>query len=308
MSIFSLFLNIEKDMNPTIVRANALLLLVAFIWGSTFVAQRIGMEHVGPFTFNFVRFLLGALFLAPFAWKALRAPLESSEGTSHFSLVGSLLAGTMLFAGINLQQIGLVSTTAGNAGFITGLYVILVPIIGSFFGMRVGAGVWTGAALGLGGMYLLSVSDSLSLAPGDGWILAGAFAWAGHVLVIGWLSPRMKSYILAFGQTLVCALLSCAAAFALENIRIKDILEAAYPLLFSGIVTTGIAFTLQVMAQKHSPPAHAALIMQLETVFAALAGWLLLGEVMTGRALLGATLIMTGMLIAQFWRRGATFS
>ena len=289
-------------MNPTILRANALLFLVAFIWGSTFAAQRMGMEHVGPFTFNFVRFLLGALFLVPFAWKAYREPSESSGEKSNFSLKGSLLAGTMLFAGISLQQIGLVSTTAGNAGFITGLYVVLVPIIGSFFGMRVGAGVWTGAALGLTGMYLLSVSESLSLSPGDGWILAGAFAWAGHVLVIGWLSPRMKSYILAFGQTLVCALLSFAASIVLETIRFSDVLAAGLPLLFSGIVTTGIAFTLQVIAQKHSPPAHAALIMQLETVFAALAGWALLGEVMTGRGIFGAALIMTGMLIAQFWK------
>ncbi|MBN2427525.1 MAG: DMT family transporter [Deltaproteobacteria bacterium] len=288
-------------MNSTILRANALLLLVAFIWGSTFVAQRMGMDHVGPFTFNFVRFLLGALFLAPFAWKALRNPAEISEGTIKFSLMGSLLAGTMLFAGINLQQIGLVSTTAGNAGFITGLYVILVPIIGSAFGMRTRTGVWIGAPLGLAGTYLMSVSDTLSFAAGDGWVLAGAFAWAGHVLVIGWLSPRMKSYLLAFGQTAVCALLSFAAALTLETMRIDDILAAAYPLLFSGVVTTGIAFTLQVIAQKHSPPAHAALIMQLETVFAALAGWILLGEIMTSKGILGAGLILSGMLIAQFW-------
>jgi drug/metabolite transporter (DMT)-like permease len=294
-------------MDKTTLRANALLFLVALIWGTTFAAQRVGMDHVGPFTFNFVRFLLGALFLAPFAWNTLKSQKEQTEkapvSERNFSLIGAFLAGTMLFAGISLQQIGLVSTTAGNAGFITGLYVVLVPFLGSFFGMRVGAGVWIGASLGLAGMYLLSVSESLALSPGDGWVLAGAFAWAGHVLVIGWLSPRMKSFILAFGQTLVCALLSFAAALSLETIRSSDILAAAFPLLFSGVITTGIAFTLQVIAQKHAPPAHAALIMQLETVFAALAGWVLLGEVMTGRGLLGAALIMGGMLIAQFWKR-----
>lgn len=294
-------------MATSIRRANALLFLVAFIWGTTFVAQRAGMEYVGPFTFNFVRFLLGALFLFPFAcktWKSQPGNHGVEPALKNFSpLVGALMAGTMLFAGINLQQIGLVSTSAGNAGFITGLYVILVPLIGSFFGVRVVTGVWLGAVLGFAGIYLLSVSDTLALAPGDAWVLAGAFAWAGHVLVIGWLSPRMRSYVLAFGQTLVCAVFSFTAAILFETMYLSDILAAAFPLVFSGVVTTGIAFTLQVIAQRHSPPAHAALIMQLETVFAALAGWLLLGEIMTTRGILGAALIMAGMLIAQFWRR-----
>ena len=131
----------------------------------------------------------------------------------------------------------------------------------------------------------MSVADTLTLSSGDAWILAGAFAWAGHVLIIGWLSPKIRSLYLAFGQTLFCALLSLVAALIMEKMEPAGVMAAAAPLLFSGIVTTGIAFTLQVIAQKDSPPAHAALIMQMETVFAALAGWLLLGEIMTGQGI-----------------------
>ncbi|MBN1140246.1 MAG: DMT family transporter [Deltaproteobacteria bacterium] len=296
-------------MKNRILRANLLLLVVALIWGSTFVAQRLGTLHVGPFTFNAVRFFLGAAALFPLAWRTWKQHPPQSVGAAAPLpplLWGSALAGLMLFAGINLQQIGLISTTAANAGFITGLYVVMVPMIGLLFGLRCGPGVWAGALLGVGGLYLMSVTEGFKLAPGDLWILAGAFAWAGHVLVIGWLSPKIRSFFLAFGQTLVCALLSLGVALAMEEIDAAGILAAAMPLLFSGIVTTGVAFTLQVIAQKDSPPAHAALIMQLETVFAALSGWLLLGETMTSRGLLGAALILTGMLIAQFWKGAAT--
>jgi len=294
-------------MDSKIVRANLLLLVVALIWGSTFAAQRVGMRYVGPFTFNCVRFFLGAAALFPFALQAWRnAPpcREISAAMRWFPLWGSLLAGAALFTGINMQQIGLITTSAANAGFITGLYVIIVPMIGLLFGMRCGPGVWTGSLLGVAGLYLLSVADTLTLSSGDAWILAGAFAWAGHVLIIGWLSPKIRSLYLAFGQTLVCALLSLVAALIMEKMEPAGVMAAAAPLLFSGIVTTGIAFTLQVIAQKDSPPAHAALIMQMETVFAALAGWLLLGEIMTGQGIVGAALILIGMLIAQFWRRG----
>jgi drug/metabolite transporter (DMT)-like permease len=293
-------------MNQKIVRANLLLLLVALIWGSTFAAQRLGMRYVGPFTFNFVRFLLGAAVLFPLAlktWRDAPPPVAATAAVRWLPLWGSALAGLALFTGINLQQIGLITTSAANAGFITGLYVIIVPMTGLLFGMRCGPGVWTGAILGVVGLYLLSIADTLALSSGDAWILAGAFAWAGHVLIIGWLSPKIHSFYLAFGQALVCGILSFFAALAMEDIQLGGILDAAMPLLFSGVVTTGIAFTLQVVAQKDSPPAHAALIMQMETVFAALAGWLFLGETMTGKGIAGAALIMTGMLIAQFWRR-----
>jgi drug/metabolite transporter (DMT)-like permease len=141
----------------------------------------------------------------------------------------------------------------------------------------------------------------MELVPGDLWVLAGAFAWAFHVLVIGWLAPRIDSFALAFGQTLVCALLSLAVALVGKTLDMSGIMAAIWPLLFCGIITTGVAFTIQVVAQKNTSPAHAALIMQLETVFAALSGWLLLGETMSLRGLMGAALILTGMLVSQFW-------
>ena len=278
--------------------ANLLLLLVAFIWGSTFVAQRLGTAHVGAFTFNAARFLLGAAALLPVAWPRLRKEFSLRPA---LLLGGSLLAGIFLCAGINLQQLGLATTTAANAGFITGLYVVIVPFIGRFFGLRYGRGVWLGAALCIVGLYLIGVSGKMKLVPGDLWVLAGAFAWAFHVLAIGWLAPRIDSFALAFGQTLVCALLSLAVALLGKTLDMSGIMAAIWPLLFCGIITTGVAFTIQVVAQKNTSPAHAALIMQLETVFAALSGWLLLGETMSLRGLMGAALILAGMLVSQFW-------
>ncbi len=290
-------------MNTLVIRGNIFLFITAIIWGTTFVAQRVGMDHIGPFTFNFIRFSLGALFLAPFTFRAYRTARRSSiklPGGKWMHLWGGSLLGLMLCIGINLQQIGLVYTTAGKAGFITGIYVILVPIIGVLFGLKIGWGVWIGAPLGAVGLYLMSITESFRLSPGDGWIVACSFAWAGHILLVGWLSPKMNSFILAFIQAFVCAFLSFIAAVIAEEIIFSSILNAWFPLIYSGVITTGIGFTLQVVGQKYSPPAHAAIIMQLETVFAALSGWLILGEVMGTRSVMGACLMLAGMLFAQF--------
>ena len=290
-------------MNTLILRGNVFLFCTALIWGTTFVAQRVGMEHIGPFTFNFVRFSLGALFLAPFAWRIQKgSPRKTSYKSSKdkwLPLWGGSLAGLLMCIGINLQQIGLVYTTAGNAGFITGLYVILVPIIGILFGLKTGWGPWIGAPLGVIGLYLISVTESFNLSPGDGWVVACSFAWAGHILLVGWLSPKMKSFILAFTQAAVCATLSLIAAILAEEITLLSILDTWFPLIYSGIITTGIAFTLQVIGQKNSPPAHAAIILQLEAVVAAFSGWFFLGEAMGVKAVIGACLMLAGMLFAQ---------
>ena len=289
-------------MNTLVVRGNVFLFLAAIIWGTTFVAQRVGMDHIGPLTFNFTRFFLGALFLAPFALGAYREEQRSSTKLSvgkWLPLWGGGLVGLLLCIGINLQQIGLIYTTAGKAGFITGIYVILVPMIGALFGLKTGWGVWVGAPLGAVGLYLMSITESFSLSPGDGWIVACSFAWAGHILLVGWLSPKMNFFILAFVQAVVCAFLSFTGALIAEEIIFSSILNTWFPLIYSGVVTTGIGFTLQVAGQKYSSPAHAAIIMQLETVFAALSGWLILGEVMGPKSLVGAGLMLAGMLFAQ---------
>jgi drug/metabolite transporter (DMT)-like permease len=285
---------------------DTLLLLAAVIWGFAFVAQRVGMQHVGPYGFNGVRFALGCLVLLPLlARDRARVGGEASRPARWWSrptVAGGVLAGLVLFCGASFQQVALVYTTAGNAGFITGLYVVLVPIIGRVLGQPTHGGTWVGAALAAGGLYLLSVTEQLRLAPGDLLALVGAFFWAGHVHVIGWLSPRRAPLQIAFLQYAVCAVLSLAVALLTEGVVPANYLAAAIPILYGGVLSVGVAYTLQVMAQKHARPAHAAIILSLEAVFAALGGWALLGETLTARALLGCALMLGGMLTSQLWR------
>jgi len=282
------------------LKAEALLLLAAVIWGFAFVAQRVGMDHVGPFTYNGVRFVLGALSLLPLLWLGRRSAAPIGPGGWRRILGGSLLAGLILFAGASLQQVGIVYTTAGKAGFITGLYVVIVPALGLLWGHRTLWSTWAGAALAVAGLYLLTLTDDLTLAEGDGLVLIGAFFWAGHVLVIGWLSGRhIEPVLLACLQFIVCALLSLVVAVATEPMTLNGLWGGALPILYGGLLSVGVAYTLQVVAQRDAPPAHAAIILSLETVFAALGGWLLLNEILPGRGLLGCALMFAGMLLSQ---------
>ena len=288
-------------LTPNTLKAEVLLLLAAIIWGFAFVAQRIGMDHVGPFTYNGVRFVLGALSLLPLLWLGWRrSTTPRAPGGRWLILGGGLLAGLILFAGASLQQIGIVYTTAGKAGFITGLYVVIVPVLGLVWGQRTPWSTWSGAALAVAGLYLLTLTDNLALAEGDGLVLVGAFFWAGHVMVIGWLSGRhIEPVLLACLQFVVCALLSLAVAVVTEPITLRGLWGGATPILYGGLLSVGVAYTLQVVAQRDAPPAHAAIILSLETVFAALGGWLLLNETLSGRGLLGCALMFAGMLLSQ---------
>jgi drug/metabolite transporter (DMT)-like permease len=294
----------ESASGRTVYRADGLLLLAAVIWGGAFVAQRVGMDHVGPLTFNGVRFALGVLTLLPLALRERGKTVSFLEPplTPRQTACGGVLAGLVLFAGATLQQVGLIYTTAGKAGFITGLYVVIVPPLGLAWRQRPSGGGWAGALLAATGLYFLSVTDELTLAPGDAWELAGAVMWAGHVLVVGWLSPRAKVIRLACIQYLVCSLLSLVVAGATETISGCGLVAAAVPILYGGVVSVGVAYTLQVVAQRVALPTHAAIILSLEAVFAALAGWLFLGEVLTLRALFGCALMLGGMLVAQLRR------
>jgi len=288
------------------LRANLLLLTTAAIWGSAFVAQRVGMESVGPFTFNGVRFALGVLSLIPLlAWQARRGPAAApaGRGGSRIAWWGATAAGLVMFGGVSLQQVGLVYTTAGKAGFITGLYVVFVPLLGLFWGQSPGTGGWVGALASAAGLYLLSVTESFSLAPGDGWVLLGAVFWAGHVLLLGYLSPRVDPVRLAAGQFAVCSVASLAVALACESITWAGLRAGAWPILYGGCMSVGVAYTLQVVAQKDARPTPAAIILSLESAFAALAGFLLLGEVLGLRSLVGCGLMLAGMFAAQLWPR-----
>ncbi len=282
------------------VQADLLLLLVALIWGFGFVAQRAGMEHVGPYTYNGIRFLLGGLCLLPLTFSTHRdGRADMVPGLSP--LKAGLPAGIILFAGASLQQVGLLYTTAGKAGFITGLYVIFVPVLGLLLGQRTGIGTWIGALLATAGMYLLSVQADFSINRGDLLVLLGAVFWAVHVLLLGYLSPRTCPVRLAMIQFLLCGLFSLLVALAIESTTVQAIADAAVPILYGGVCSVGIGYTLQVVAQRRAHPAHAAILLSLEAVFAAVGGWWLLAEVFSVRGLTGCGLMLGGMLLSQLY-------
>jgi drug/metabolite transporter (DMT)-like permease len=285
------------------LKPDALLLLTAAIWGFAFVAQRVGMNYVGPFTYNGVRFALGCLSLVPLLPGSRHAALQAvlpPAGKRLFWVGGGAL-GFVVFIAASLQQVALLYTTAGKAGFITGLYVVIVPLYGLFWGRRPGSGTVIGALLAAAGLYLLSVTESVEIEFGDGLVLVSAFFWAAQVLLVAWLSPRVNAVRLAFYQFAVCSLLSLAAAFCIEIVSWSGIRAAAVPILYGGILSVGVAYTLQVVAQRDAHPAHASILMSLEAVFAVLGGWLLLDESMTLRGILGCGLMLTGMVVSQVW-------
>ena len=285
------------------LRSDLILLLAAIIWGFAFVAQRIGMDYVGPFTYNGVRFALGTIILLPFLYinaKKTEPLIKVSRPSDRRKIIiGSLMTGLFLFGGVALQQLGLQQTTAGKAGFITGLYVVLVPIVGLFFGQRSHLTMWIGAALSVCGLYLLSMTSTFSIDPGDKLVLYCAVIFTFHVLFIAWLSPMMDSFLLAIIQFSICALLNLIIAFAIESVTITSIMQAWLPIAYGGILSVGVAYTLQVIAQKTAHPAYASIILSLEAVFAVLGGWLILNEQLTQRMIIGCLLMLVGMVAVQ---------
>lgn len=284
------------------MRANLLLMVTAFIWGFAFVAQRVGMDHVGPFTFNGVRFLLGALSLLPLIWYFRRG--NSAEGAVNTentasSLQVGLMAGTILFIAASLQQIGLIYTTAGKAAFITCLYIVLVPLAGLFLKQQIALNTWAGSLLAAAGLYFLCVKDDFTVSAGDVLEFIGAGFWTVHILVIDKYASQIDSLKLACYQFIACGVLSLAAALVIEEIALSAILQAGIPILYGGLFSVGIAYTLQIVGQKQAEPTHAAIILSMETVFAALGGYLLLEELLGMQELIGMALMALGMITAQ---------
>ena len=290
-------------MQSNALRADLLMLITAMIWGTAFVAQRVGMDDIGPFLFTGLRFLLGALVLMPLLPLQRRSLGQArAPGFAHRPLLlGGVLMGLALTVGINLQQVGLLFTSVTNSGFITGLYVIVVPLLGLFIGQRAGLGTWLGALLAVFGMFLLSVGENFQVASGDWLQLAGAFVWGVHVLLVGFFASRYDPLRLSILQFLVCAVVSLLLALALEPIEWAAIVAAAPAVLYGGCFAVAVGYTLQVVAQKDAIPSHAAIILSLEAVFAAIAGWLFLDESLTFKSYLGAAIMLAGMLIAQLW-------
>ncbi len=285
-------------MNQAKLKANGMLLLTAIIWGGGFVAQRMGMRSLGPFTFNGLRFALGAITLLPIFFLRRRGAQANDVSLKSTVLIGGI-AGLFLFFGATFQQLGLVFTTAGKAGFVTGLYVIIVPLMGMIWGDRAPLQSWAGAVLAVIGLYFLSVKAQFTMVLGDAYVLVGAFFWAGHVQFIAHFSSRVGPMRLSFVQSLVTSLLSFLAGVWWEEPTWGMVSGAVGPILYGGVISIGIAFTLQIIAQQEARPTHAAIILSLESVFAVLWGWLILGEVLSMRGMLGSGLMLSGMVLAQ---------
>ncbi|WP_025127721.1 DMT family transporter [Pseudomonas sp. PH1b] len=288
-------------MRSQALRADVLMLITAVIWGSAFVAQTSGMDHIGPFLYSGLRFALGSLCLLPLVLRRTSADRQPEPLLNRGLLLGGVLMGLALALGINLQQVGLMFTSVTNAGFITGLYVIVVPLLGLLIGHKTGLGTWLGAALAVVGMFLLSVGDSFHVASGDWLQLIGAFVWGGHVILVGVFASRHDPIRLAFLQFATCSVASLILALCLEPIHWDAIVAAGPAILYGGVIAVGIGYTLQVIAQKDAIASHAAIILSLEAVFAAIAGAWLLDESLQMRGYFGCALMLCGMLVAQLW-------
>ena len=281
------------------LRADLTLLAVAVIWGSAFVVQRLAAVEVGVYLFNGLRFLVAALALAPMAISRRLTDPEMA-GVSRKSLPEVILLGLLLAAGAALQQAGLKYTTAGNAGFITGLYVVFIPLfLGLFWRQHVQRLTWLGALLAVIGLFMLSTGGRFRLSLGDALELAGAVFWALHVILIGRLVQRLDVLQIAVGQYLVCGLVSLSIGLVLEAQMLPALIDTWWAVAYTGLISVGLGYTLQAVGQRVAPPADAAIILSLEAVFAAMAGWLFLDERLGPVQLLGCGVMLLGMLLAQ---------
>ncbi len=275
------------------IKADIVLLLVAAVWGGGFVAQRYGSQHVGFFVFGAARYVVGALVMVPFV-RRMNVPRKW--------LPWAILTGAFLFAASALQQAGIATTTAGNAAFITGLYVVIVPILMSIITRKPAPGItWIAAVIAVIGTLFLSTGGRLSLASGDLLELIGAFMWACHLILISKLSPKIIFIQFTLNQYYVAGILSLTAGLIFELPTFGGLSQAWMAVAYAGIISTAVGFTGQVWGQQHAPAADAALILSMEAVFAALSGFLFLGERFTPVQILGCVLIFGAVLLAQLW-------
>ena len=281
-----------------------MLILTAFIWGTAFVAQSVGMDFLEPFTFNGVRSLIGGIVLLPCIFlirriNARSGEAEKAEGTRKDLVLGGILCGLLLFAASSLQQIGIVYTTAGKAGFITAFYIVIVPVLGIFLHKRIGWKVWAAVVMALAGLYFLCMTEELTVGKGDLYIFLCALIFSAHILVIDHFSPRVDGVKMSCIQFFTCGIVSLIPMFAWETPGVDNLLAGWMPLLYAGVLSCGVAYTLQVVGQKNVNPAVASLILSLESCFSVLAGWLILGEKLTMREFAGCVLMFAAIILAQ---------
>lgn len=286
-------------MNRSTLRANTLLLFAALFWGSTFVAQRVATQYLPPFPFQGIRCMLGAglLYVVVIAFDRYG---QKGSWKSRPLWIGGAICGVCLFASTNLQQYGLsLGTTAGKSGFITALYIVLVPVFGVFLRRRVGAGVWLSVALAVGGLYCLCMNESFSLRSGDFVTLLCAFCFALHILLVDRYSPDVDPIRLSCIQFLVCGTLSVLATLLTQVPPSEAFVRCWLPIAYAAIFSSAAAYTFQIIAQRDTNPTVAALLMSTEAVFGCLCGWIILGEHLTGRELAGCSLMFCAVLLSQ---------
>jgi len=285
------------------LRSDMLLLLAAMVWGAGFIAQKAGMDSVGPLLFTALRLLAGALVLLPIIILKPHQPqpLPTPHPTRAIPPTTILLVSLVLLLGFALQQTGIKHTTAGKAGFITALYVVFTPLIALFTGHRPPKAIWPACCIAMLGLMLLSLdlSGPLELQPGDGLVLLGAIVWAVHVVMLARVAPRSDPLRLAAQQFLIAGLGALALALAFESCTLQAIWAARWAIAYSAVFATALAFTIQIIAQRSAPPAHVAILLSLEAVFAAIFGALLLHERMNARELAGASLMLLGVVLSQ---------
>ena len=305
----------QKQQIP--LKNSLFLLLAAIIWGIAFVAQSVGMEYVGGFTFNAVRSLLGSVVLIPLiliSGRKSSTDTAATEANSHVSssdgtvfnirkrkdlIIGGISCGICLCLASNFQQFGIKYTTVGKAGFITACYIVIVPIIGLFLGKKCSKFIWAAVAMALIGLYLLCITDGFSIGKGDLLVLVCAFLFSIHILVIDHFSPKADGVKLSCIQFLTCGILSGIPALLFEHPEFSAICRAWMPILYAGIMSCGVAYTLQIIGQKNMNPTVASLILSLESCISVLAGWILLGQQLSTKEILGCVIMFAAIILAQ---------
>ena len=283
------------------MKNNILLVLTALIWGCAFVAQSVGMDYVGPFTFNMARFLIGAIVLLPVIWfmdRQRKTGAEKDAGQKTL-IIGGICCGIALAVASTLQQWGILFTTVGKAGFITAMYIVIVPLLGIFIGKKVRPLIIGCVAIAVVGFYFLCMTESLRLGLGDFLVLLCAIAFSIHILVIDHFSPKVDGVKMSAIQFLTAAIISAVPTLLWEQPVFTEILQAWQPMLYAGVMSCGVAYTLQIIAQKNADPTVASLLLSLESVFSVLAGWVLLGQGLSLKELFGCVLIFCAIILAQ---------
>ena len=282
------------------LRGNLMLLAASFFWGTTFVAQILGMEGLGPYTYAAARFALGVLFIGAlwFLYRDKRAE-QRRAGTFRSGFRAGIPVGLAMFVGVTLQQVALLYTTAGKTAFITTVYIVLVPLAAVLLGQRVRAVQWGGAVLAFAGVYFLSAHGETTINTGDLLVLICSFFWMAQILLIDRYARAVDAIELCFMQMIICTIGSAVLAAIYESFAWSDIWSAAVPILYAGLFSCGVAYTCQILGQAYVEPTQAAILMSTEAIFAAVAGWIVLGETMSGVQLLGCALLLGGALMAQ---------